>query len=168
METNDMSTLDGLSDSARPVLFLDVDGVLNCLNATVPVEHIHPGTGFQAFVPEGTRERLALLTEHYEPVWSTAWMSSAHGPFREHLGLPDRAWPYVQWAEYKLPAMLRYAGPRPWAWVDDDAEWEIKALGWTEAMVPGLVVVPDPRVGLTDEHVRELLIYANADPGVIA
>jgi hypothetical protein len=74
---SDRHLLHGLSDSARPVLFLDVDGVLNCLNATVPVEHIHPGTGFQ-------------------------------------------------------------------------------------------VVVPDPRVGLTDEHVRELLIYANADPGVIA
>jgi hypothetical protein len=39
---SDRHLLHGLSDSARPVLFLDVDGVLNCLNATVPVEHIHP------------------------------------------------------------------------------------------------------------------------------
>lgn len=154
--------------SKRPILFLDVDGVLNCLSATVPVEHINPGTGFEAYVPAGTRERLTLLAEHYEPVWATAWMSSAHAPFRQHLQLPVSAWPYVRWAEYKLPAMLRYAGGRPWAWIDDDAEWEIKALGWTEAMVPGLVIVPDPRVGLTGEHVRELLIAVGTDPGVIA
>lgn len=146
---------------SKPILFLDVDGVLNCLDATVPITTINQGTPDLAYVPDGTRERLERLLDVYEPVWATAWMGTAHNAFWDHLGLPDTPWPYIRWHAFKLPAIVAWAGDRDWAWVDDDAGYEFRELGWQppERFVDGLVIQPHPRVGLTDEHVEKLLQF---------
>lgn len=144
----------------RPLLYLDVDGVINCVEATVPVDHIHPGTSSEAFVPVGTAERLERLLRVYEPVWSTAWLGTAHDCFQSHLGLPTASWPFLSYDRFKILAILRHARGRPWAWVDDDANYELRALNWFphyDRMLEGLIITPDRHVGLTDEHVEELL-----------
>lgn len=149
-----------------PLLFLDVDGVLNVgpfPDDGIDGEWVKDGEEFGriAFVPDGTAGRLARLLEVYEPVWCTAWQGMAHGHFREHLGLPAESWPYISYQAYKLTEILRYAGHRPWAWVDDMATWEQAKLGDHFKDFPNsLVIVPNDKVGLTDEHVDRLLAWA--------
>lgn len=101
----------------RPLLFLDVDGVLNCLDGGHP-EHRTPG-GLGVWIPPGVTERMDKLLRVFEPVWATAWLGSAHSEWRaivDPAGLT--AWPYVSYSDLKLPAILRYAKERPWVWIE--------------------------------------------------
>lgn len=148
----------------RPILFLDVDGVLNCYEHP-DCEELRTSGGL-TYVPRGTRERVARLLEVFEPVWATAWRGSAHAHHRDHLELSDTPWRHVDWEKEKLPSILRYAGDRPWAFVDDDAGWELSYLHPAFGEIPNtLIVVPDPEVGLTDEHVDRLLAFAEGLDG---
>lgn len=151
----------------KPVLYLDVDGVLNCLDATVPCVRIHPGTDCEAFVPEGTAERLQRLLRVYEPVWSTAWLGDAHGCFQRHLSLPRAAWPFLSYERFKILSIIPHARGRPWAWIDHSASFELRRLNWFphyDAFLEGLIIETDPHVGLTDDHVEEMLTwYGNGE-----
>lgn len=147
-----------LTTAERPLLFLDIDGVLNTMNRDH--EPIILG-GCYCWIPPGTRERVHRLIEVYDPVWCTAWLGRAHSAWRDYLGLDPIPWPYVNYRQYKLVELIRMAGERRWAYVDDDAfTYELRGLDWTPDMVDGLVIQPDHNTGLTDEHVEELLAYA--------
>lgn len=147
----------------KPLLFLDVDGVINCLNIGAGYEVVQPDPdGLIATVPPGMEDRLARLSEHYEIVWATAWRGAAHPHFRDHLGLPAESWRYVDYRDLKLTEILRMAGERPWAWVDDDIRFELRQLGWKSDMVSGLLIEPSPDEGLTDAHVEQLVAAASA------
>lgn len=143
----------------KPILFLDVDGVLNCISRHEDYEH-HITDGIPVWVPTGTKERVAKLLDHFDPIWATAWQGTAHRCWRNILGLDGQPWPYVSYANYKLTEILRMAGERPWAFVDDDMGYELRGLGWTRDMVNGLLIEPDPDEGLTDDHVEQLLDFA--------
>jgi hypothetical protein len=155
----------------RPLLFLDVDGVLNCLFPIVEAEYVKTLDGSRevhSCVPKGTRDRLARVLEVYDPVWATAWMGGAHRHFRDHLGLSEIPWPYIDFFDFKLTQIIKYASKfgnfgtlRPWAWVDDDAKWEIKQLGEHFGQIPDtLIISPQGKIGITDEHVDQLLEFA--------
>lgn len=143
----------------KPLLFLDVDGVLNCFSA--PETHCLRTLHGVTYIPAGTKERLHRVLPHYDPVWATAWRGTAHGHFRRTLGLSRDSWPVLDWAALKLPSIVRYAAGRPWAWVDDDAEWELRQLHSAFAELPAsLIVEPHGDVGLTDDHVTTLVEFA--------
>jgi hypothetical protein len=76
---------------------------------------------------------------------------------RSGLGLEGPAWPYLRFRESKAEALAKYAGDRRWAWVDDEADPLSSRTG-----EHGFIVVPNPKVGLTDKHVKELLAFANS------
>jgi hypothetical protein len=78
----------------RPVLYVDVDGVLNVFEALD-----HQGEQFRADegrflirVPDGTRERIAELSEHFQMAWGTAWERKAPRCLSPHLGF-GADWP---------------------------------------------------------------------------
>jgi hypothetical protein len=157
----------------KPLLFLDVDGVINCLNlffskSPAPFEAVDWGHGLIAAIPEGTKERVEQLTEHFAPVWATAWFGHAR-LFNKHWD--QEPWPFLHWHDMKLPAIVRRAAkgtmePTPdrrWAFVDDDAYWEASEFNQQFGPVPeqGLVVPVAPHRGLTDAHVGHLIEWAN-------
>lgn len=153
----------------RPLLFLDVDGVINCLCPQVPVQDFrvlsHGNIGIDVRVPLGTAERLMHLAESFEIVWATAWMESANAILKP-LGI-DVAWPTLQWDDLKLKAIPRFAGERPWAFIDDDMGFELRELerdGAPFSPDPGrqLLVESDAGFGLGDREVERLLSFAAA------
>ena len=149
--------------SDKPILFLDVDGVLNCFDESKGVL-IHPETPNRACVPHGTDLRLSQLALNFEIVWATAWFGAAHRAFKEHLGLPEQPWEFLRWNQYKLTEILKFAGNRPWAWADDDIQYELNGLGWIppERFLPdnSLLVGVEPNTGLSDDDVNSLLDFA--------
>lgn len=147
----------------KPFLFLDVDGVLNCFDETGDHCTVYQqANGFPVWIPNGTEARLKALDKYFEIVWATAWMGTAHGAFKDILNLPD-FWPHISWSSYKLPEIIRWAGERPWAWIDDDIEFELKHLGWDrDRMILDNVLLQDinPNLGLSDGDVHELIYWA--------
>lgn len=155
--------------TTKPILFLDVDGVLNVFSAKVPSTKTYVPSRWSdedvinvpVEVADGTTRRIHNLLGHFEPVWATAWLGGAHGGWREILDLPSTSWPHITYFGLKLPEIIRHAGERPWAWIDDDAIWEMRELKWSDRMIgDNLIINPDPRIGLTDEIVDEVIDWA--------
>jgi hypothetical protein len=74
--------------------------------------------------------------------------------------LHDVATPAI--AHWKLAGIDRYAGPsRRLAWIDDAHDDGCNA--WARARTaPTLLVATEPAVGITDEHVAQLLAWASS------
>jgi hypothetical protein len=158
-------------DTTRPILFVDVDGVISLFGFTPGVPEL-PGPlhwidGVAHCIPDSVGQRLVRLADRFELVWATGWEERAneHLPFL--LGLPFRDLPCLVFdgravfgsAHWKLDAIDEYAGDRPAAWVDDNIDETCR--GWAESRsAPTLIVQTLSAVGLTDEHVEELLGWA--------
>jgi hypothetical protein len=155
-----------------PILFLDVDGVISLFGFAASAEQL-PGPlhwidGIAHFIPEDVGERLVRLAERFELVWATGWEERANEHLPFILGLPFRDLPYLTFdgravfgsAHWKLEAIDAYAADRPAAWIDDNIDDE--CMAWAAGRsAPTVIVKTDPAVGLTDEHVEELLRWAD-------
>ena len=145
----------------KPILFLDVDGVLNCFdeaNGTL----IHEGSPERACVPWQMSDKLKVLNDRFDIVWATAWFGSANAAFKEFLPIKE-AYPFLQWRQHKLTEILKYANGRPWAWADDDIQFELDDLGWDrDRMIPDNAFLLDvaPNVGLGWKDVTALVMFA--------
>jgi hypothetical protein len=156
----------------KPLLFLDVDGVLN------PVCP-HPDAGFDTHTLFGYAVLLSArhgawlreLADTYELVWATTWEEHANTHVAPALGLDPL--PVVRLSGYvprpgdpRIPLMelfsaqkwaplLRHAGGRPFAWVDDVIPGRLlrKSL-WRRDR---LLLRIDPGQGLERWHVDRLL-----------
>ncbi len=167
--------------AGRPLLLVDVDGVLN-LQAPPHQEQDadldcrpYMAAGQQVLIPAGTRERLRRLAEAFEPVWATTWEHDAHPAFQEALGLGASPWPVIEMSgcardgTWKLPPVAaaldgRWA-TRPAAWIDDDIgpdafQWAARR---SAAGAPTLLVVPFAHAGMTGAHAEDLLAFARAN-----
>jgi hypothetical protein len=161
-----------VTDATKPpILFLDVDGVISLFGFAPSGEQL-PGPlhwidGIAHFIPEDVGERLVRLAEGFELVWATGWEERANEHLPHLLSLPFRDLPYLTFdgravfgsAHWKVDAIAEYAGDRPAAWIDDNIDET--CLAWAETRsAPTLIVQTNPAVGLTDEHVEELLGWA--------
>jgi Swiss Army Knife RNA repair-like protein len=157
----------------KPLLFVDVDGVISVF-AYVPRLDQLPGPlhwidGIQHCIPPAMGPRLVRLAGAYELVWATGWEEKANDYLPHILGLPFRDLPTLTFegravfgtAHWKLDAIERYAADRPAAWVDDSLDEECRQ--WARRRgAPTLLVQTESPVGITDEHVEELLGFALA------
>lgn len=163
----------GVSDAwcmKRPLLLLDVDGVLFPLGSGPDGERMHDvvlggwsPVSFSALVPD----RLMRLSHMYRLAWGTAWGQSANDLIAPLLGLPPLPVCDLSDADppagttWKLPAIASYLGDRSGAWIDDEIGGD--ALQWAATRThPTAFVRTDPHIGMTDEHVQILLAHAEA------
>lgn len=149
----------------RPLLLLDVDGVLNPFAApTCP-----PGYREHAFFPdddppvrlnESHAPWLTTLAQEYDLAWATGWEDEANTYLAPVFGLPRLPvvrFPPTPFAPaQKVPPIAAFTGDRPTAWVDDAHTPE--AWEWANSRTaPTLLLPTDPARGLTRETVEELL-----------
>jgi hypothetical protein len=155
------------SAERRPILLVDVDGVLNPWLA----DGCPPGFGVYDFFPgervllsPGHGELLLSLAQAYELMWATAWEHRANRLICPVLSLPQL--PVIEFPLSgrdlffrKLPSVVDAVGDRPCAWIDD--EHRPDHYTWAESRgVPTLIVDIDPAEGLTSDVVARLAEWA--------
>lgn len=153
----------------RPLLLLDVDGVLSPFGAPPPVGFTRRTIdGYQVTLSPRHRGWLADLSTRFEIVWATTWEHRANAVLSPLLGLPTldviefgHLRPSKPGETRKLPAVARSIGNEPAAWIDD--ELSADAYDWAEDRVaPTLLLRPNHREGMTDTHVSELDAFARS------
>jgi hypothetical protein len=165
----------GVRPSAKPVLYLDIDGVLNPEAPSRPEEFTEHRIGRMTVrLSSRHAEWLAELRERYELVWASTWEEHANTYIGPLLGLPEL--PYVALSAYRyrpddprLPVtqhprkrkwapILRHADGRRFAWVDDVIPFRARRQAWPHR---GIRLVPvAPADGLRRRHVDALLTWA--------
>jgi len=155
----------------RPLLLIDVDGVLN------------PYLGASDVVPEGYGAHrlggmsVVLCASHgrwlhelaalFDLVWASTWEADAEALIGPTIGAPAGI-PHLTFSErdpedwtWKLPAVERHVGDRPVAWLDDDPGHGAADWAATRA-APTLLIRPSPRVGWTRAERDQLVAFATA------
>lgn len=152
----------------RPLLFVDIDGVLNPYDGECPDgfrEHwLFPDDEEPVRVCQLHSGWLHELAERYDLAWGSSWTAANRETLGTVLDLP----PFVAAVSLptgqfdpalKVPAVDLVAADRPLAWIDDlltdDADQWARARS-----TPTLLVPINPATGLQREHVDVLLDWA--------
>jgi hypothetical protein len=154
----------------RPVLFVDVDGVISLVGfhpSEPPPGRFHSIDGIIHCIGSDAAARLAKLAQRYELVWATGWEEKANEYLVHILGMPNEL-PVLTFdgravfgsSHWKLEAIEDYARGRPAAWLDDNLDERAEA--WArKRKEPTLLVLTESALGITDEHVERLLSWAD-------
>ena len=154
----------------RPVLFVDVDGVISLFgfNPSDPLPgRFHSIDGILHCIGHDAAARLARLAQRYELVWATGWEEKANEYLVHILELEDQL-PVLTFdgravfgsSHWKLEAIEEYARERPAAWIDDNLDE--RAERWAERRdAPTLLVRTESAAGIDEEHVELLLRWAD-------
>jgi hypothetical protein len=157
-------------DAGKPLLLVDVDGVISLFGfhpSQPPLGRFELVDGIAHFLSGTAGAHLRELAAAYELVWCTGWEEKANDYLPFVLGLPGPL-PFLSFeravgranTHWKLDAIDAYAGPtRPLAWIDDAHDDACTAWRATRRG-PTLLVATEPATGLTSEHVRSLLDWA--------
>jgi hypothetical protein len=151
----------------RPLLLVDVDGVLNpWLAEDCPdgYNEYHFFPGERVLLSPAHGELLTSLTPAFELVWATAWEHRANRLICPVLSMPEL--PVIEFPLdgrdmyfRKLPAVIEAVGRRPCAWIDDAHEAD--HFAWAARRdVPTLIIDIDPAEGLTSDVVAILADWA--------
>jgi hypothetical protein len=156
----------------RPVLLVDVDGVLSLFGfGAAPPAGLVPASidGIPQFLSPDAALRLNRLAATFQCAWCTGWEERAEEHLPRLLGLPG-GWPHLTFAprepvagrHWKLGAIESWAGrDAPLAWIDDAFDPSCDA--WATARdAPTLLVRTEPATGLAQEHVTRLESWARS------
>jgi len=160
------------SPSKRPILFLDVDGVISLFgfpSTDPPPGSFHFVDGVMHCINESCGPRLTRLSERYELVWATGWEEKANEYLPYLLRLEVSELPVLSFdgqavfgsAHWKVAAIDEYARGRPAAWVDDFLDEECERWA-AERDEPTLLVRTESHIGLTDELMEKLIDWADS------
>jgi hypothetical protein len=151
----------------RPLLLVDVDGVLNPWLARGCPEGFREYSFFpgeRVLLSAAHGDLLRKLAGSFELVWATAWEHKANRLICPVIGLPllpvigfplggrDRLF-------RKLPAVIDSVGDRPVAWIDDDHRPD-HFLWARQRGVPTLLVEIDPAEGFNAQVAVRLAEWA--------
>jgi hypothetical protein len=164
----------------KPVLFLDVDGVISLFGfregyglaaGDAPFEGCPPGrvhsiNGVMHYISSGCSAYLGQLGGRYELVWASGWEETANDYLPHLLGLPGHL-PYLTFdgrvsagsAHWKIEAIDEYAGARALAWIDDNLDESCRTWA-ADRPAPTLMIETIRHEGMRDEHVELLLGWA--------
>ena len=150
----------------RPLLLLDVDGVLNPVRRSSPrfrrFECVVEGYGFRLLLDPRHGAKLIALRRETGAVlaWATTWGERANEEICPRIGLPPL--PVVPIAgdpprpagvNLKTWHVAEYVRGRPFVWFDDDlGPADLEYLRGHPGVGEFLIVTVDPRDGLGDAH----------------
>lgn len=151
---------------SKPLILLDVDGVLNAFRRPGPGWRSHRRSGFHLWLNPAHGPALLKLAAELdcELVWATTWEHTANSEIAPLVGLPElpvievggpRQLPdtNVMW---KTPAVADYVSGRPFLWFDDDVDLNDMAyLASHDNVGEFQLIVTDGDDGLTDQNLTE-------------
>ena len=175
--------------NTKPILFLDVDGVLNAFAPVRPHVVKHAGGRWvkDKFIPftlhfdNEVADMVDALAEHFEIHWFTMWNQAANAEIAPLLGLHD--FPVAEdghgsgcdaalaagtptheihrlWFA-KTPLLPEHAAGRPFAWLDDDhSGFDRTWLAQHGVEQPFLLVRTDADYGVQWDDVDALITWA--------
>jgi hypothetical protein len=168
-------------DAQKPLLFLDVDGVISLFGfqegyglapGDAPFEGCPPGglhsiNGVIHYISIGCGAHLDKLGSRFELVWASGWEETANEYLPHLLGLPGDL-PCLTFdgrvragaAHWKIDAIDEYAGGRPLAWIDDNVDDSCRIWA-VERPAPTLIIETVRHEGMHDEHVALLMRWAD-------
>ncbi len=158
----------------RPILAVDVDGVISLFGFEGPVEHapcrFQLIDGMAHCISAEVGERLQRLTPYYDLVWATGWEDRANDYLLHLLGL--QRLPVIHFgndakfgtAHWKLGPLSNYAGGRRLAWIDDS--FDDSCHQWANDRAEPTLLVPTVSTeGLQDSDVETLIRWARNGAG---
>jgi hypothetical protein len=160
----------------RPILAVDIDGVISLFGFDQPMEPGSAGSrqlpgdfhlidGMLHCIATDTGPRLNRLADTYELVWASGWEDRANDHLPEIIGVPKL--PYLTFdgraqfgtAHWKLEALEEHARSRPLAWIDDSLDES--CYEWAEKRPePTLLVPTESDAGMLEAHVEALEAWA--------
>jgi hypothetical protein len=157
-------------DSERPLLFLEVDGVLflSPLAPSPPPGRVHFLDGGELYVPDRVTELLHHLETRFDLVWATGAGHFANRSLRRLFGLRGEM-PAIELrgrgrfrpADAKVHPIEEQAGERPSAWVAE--LFTPSAHRWANRRrAPTLLLEVEHGAGLSEDHVATLMDWADA------
>jgi len=164
--------------SGKPLLYLDVDGVISLFGfrepyglasgdapfSDCPPGRLHSINGVMHYISGACGAYLRRLAKSYELVWATGWEETANDYLPHLLQLPGHL-PYLTFdgrvaagaAHWKIDAIAAHAGDsRPLAWIDDNVDETCHEWAAQRA-APTLIIETVRHEGMSQQHVELLL-----------
>jgi hypothetical protein len=138
----------------RPLLLIDVDGVLNPFAARETREGftLYQLAGFPVRLNPAHGAALRALIDRFDLVWATTWEDKANALIGPRVGLPSLPVIHFDLRHHdgaKWPDVARFVGDRPVCWLEDDpGRGEISWAQRRNNLIPTRIIKVSPYSGL--------------------